>query len=99
MKIRDVEYLLRQKLHIPQDLRLNDVAATIRSRPVSPSTVKDVASEPRESMPLLAQLAVDAVDGRPFVKWWHYFAAYEEQFALLAQQSREGMLARPLRIL
>ena len=99
MKIRDVEYLLRQKLHIPHDLRFKDVAATIRSKPVSPSKVKDVTSEPRESMPLLAQLAVDAGDGRPFVKWWHYFAAYDEQFTLLARQSRDGMLDRPLRIL
>jgi 23S rRNA U2552 (ribose-2'-O)-methylase RlmE/FtsJ len=99
MKARDIAYLVREKLHIPQDLRLADVPATLRTKPVSPSAVKDVSTETPDLMPLLAQMAVDAGDGRPFVKWWHYFGAYEDQFAELAQRSREGALDRPLRIL
>ena len=99
MKAHDNAYLVREKLHIPQDLRLADVPATLRTKPVSPSDVKDVSTKARESMPLLAQMAVDAGAGRPFVKWWHYFDAYEEQFAALAEQSRNGKLDRPLRIL
>ena len=99
MKVHDLAYLVREKLHIPHDLRLADVPATLRTKPVSPSDVKDVSAEARESMPLLAQMAVDAGAGRPFVKWWHYFDAYEEQFAALAERSREGRLDRPVRIL
>jgi hypothetical protein len=99
MKARDIAYLVKEKLHIPHDLRLADVPATLRTKLVSPSTVKDVSTETRDSMPLLAQMAVDAGVGRPFVKWWHYFGAYEAEFAELAQRSREGTLDRPLRIL
>lgn len=99
MKVHDLAYLVREKLHIPHDLRLADVPATLRTKPVSPSAVKDVSAETRDAMPLLAQMAVDAGDGRPFVKWWHYFDAYEEQFSALAQRSREGVLDRPVRIL
>jgi len=99
MTAHDIAYLVKGKLHIPQDLRVADVPATLRTKPVSPSTVKDVSTESRDSMPLLAQMAVDAGAGRPFVKWWHYFGAYEEQFAALAQRSRERTLERPLRIL
>ena len=99
MKMRDLAYLVRQKLHIPHDLRMKDVPATVRTKPISPTGVKDVPPESRESIPLLSQTAVDAACGRPFVKWWHYFAAYDDQFSLLARQSRDGMLERPLRIL
>ena len=54
MKAHDIAYLVREKLHIPQDLRLADVPATLRTKPVSPSDVKDVSTKDCESMPLLA---------------------------------------------
>ena len=99
MKIHDAVYLAKQKLHIPNDFRLRDSIATMRTRPVSPSVVIDTTDMDQAAMPLVAQLAVNATDGRPFVKWWHYFEAYEENLGAIAERSRKGELDQPLRIL
>ena len=65
MTPHDIAYLIKGQLHIQRDLRVADVPATLRTKPVSPSTVKDVSTETPDSMPLLAQMAVDASGSFP----------------------------------
>jgi len=90
--------LIRQRLGIAESTPARDILPTLWTRPVPDSRHIPLEAPPSGPMAPLAEIATGS-KGRPFLKWWHYFDAYEQQLGDLARRSREGLLDRPVRLL
>lgn len=88
----------RAKHQLPEGFSLADLRASRRTLPVRIESFEVARECPLDPQPALAQLASARI-GQPFLKWWQYFDAYDRELGALAEASRAGTLATPLRVL
>ena len=88
----------RDRNQLPEGFTLADVRASRSTRPVRIEGFSVQRDSPLEPTPYLAELAVQE-SGQPFLKWWQYFEAYDQELGSLATASRAGQRSEPVRIL
>lgn len=88
----------RYRYQLPEAFKLSDLLASLATRPTRIENFEVAQISPKQHVSELANQAMQQ-EGAPFLKWWHYFDAYERELAELATASRSGKLERPLRIL
>ena len=88
----------RQKHQLPESFSIADIGASRATRPVRIESFHVEQECPLDAVPNLARLAM-MQEGQPFIKWWHYFDAYDRELAAVAQASRNGEGDKPIRIL
>jgi len=88
----------RDRNQLPEGFTLADVRASRSTRPVRIEGFSVQRDSPLEPTPYLAELAVQE-SGQPFLKWWQYFEAYDQELGSLATASRAGQRPEPVRIL
>lgn len=88
----------RERYQLGQDWTPADFRASRATHPVRIEDFTVSPDSPNATPTYLETLAVQE-QGQPFLKWWHYFDAYDRELGGLAAASREGRVARPVRLL
>jgi len=89
---------IRARHQLPEPFGPNDLLASWKTRPIRVESFEVADTPPVEPISELAELAMER-NGQPFVKWWHYFDAYEREIGDRARFAREGLSVPPLRVL